>query len=63
MNQTLEHVHKDIEEIKNDLFVIKHILVQEGKLKVSARKLLEEARNTPDSEYVSHEQLKKRITQ
>jgi len=33
----------------------------EGPLKATAQKLLEEARKTPDSEYISHEDLKKRL--
>ena len=55
------HMHSDLEELKRDVAVIKHILSEEGKLTAYAKKLLAEARATPDSEYISHEELKKRI--
>ncbi len=58
---TIVHMHNDLEELKRDIAVIKHILSEEGKLSVSAEKELEEARAVPDSEYVSHKELKKRI--
>ena len=62
MNETtIDHMHKDLEALKQDVAVIKHILSEEGKLSEYAKKALEEARATPDSEYVSHEELKKRV--
>lgn len=57
----IEHMHQDLEELKTDMAVIKHILSEEGKLNSSAKKALAEARAAPDSEYISHEELKKRI--
>lgn len=56
-----EHMHADLEELKQDMAIIKHILSEEGKLTEYAQKLLTEARSTPDSEYISHEELKKRV--
>ena len=61
MNQSIGHMHKDLEELKQDVALIKHILSEEGKLSDYAKKSLEEARKTPDSEYLKHEDLKKRI--
>ena len=62
MNQSaIEHMHKDLEELKQDMAIIKHILSEEGKLSGYAQKELQEARRTPDSEYIKHEDLKKRI--
>ena len=62
MNQSaIEHMHKDLEELKQDMAIIKHILSEEGKLSDYAQKELQEARKTPDSEYIKHEDLKKRI--
>ena len=58
---TVEHMHSDIEALKKDVAVIKHILSEEGKLSAFAEKALAQARATHDSEYVSHEQLKKKI--
>ena len=57
----LEHMHTDLEELKRDMAVVKHILSEEGKLSDYARKALAEARATPDSEYIRHADLKKRI--
>ncbi len=58
---TMEHMHADMEQLKNDISIIKHILTEEGKLTPYARKALAEARATPDSEYINHNELKKRI--
>ena len=48
----LQHMHQDIEELKNDVAVIKHILSEEGELTEEAKKRLEAARKTPASKYV-----------
>lgn len=61
MEAALEHMHQDVEEIKRDMAVIKHILSEEGRLSSYAKKALAEARAAPYSEYISHEELKKRI--
>lgn len=58
---TLKHMHDDLEALKRDMAVVKHILSEEGKLSAYAKKELAEARSTPDSDYVSHEELKKRV--
>ena len=57
----IEHIYKDLEELRRDVEVIKHILSEEGKLSEYAKRSLEKARKTPDSEYIKHEELKKRI--
>ncbi len=57
----VEHIHEDLEVMKQDIAVIKHILSEEGKLSEHAQKLLAEVRKTPESEYISHEELKKRV--
>ncbi len=58
-----EHMHADLEELKQDMAIIKHILFEEGRLTDYARALLAEARATPDSEYITHKELKKRVLQ
>lgn len=64
MSETImQHMHTDLEELKRDIALIKHILSEEGKLTAHAQKLLKEARATPDSEYIKHQDLKKRILQ
>lgn len=47
----LVHMHKDLESIKQDIALIKHILVEEGELTENARQRLETARKTPLSHY------------
>ncbi|MBI4148248.1 hypothetical protein HY490_03065 [Candidatus Woesearchaeota archaeon] len=47
----LEHMHKDIELMKKDLAVIKHILTEEGQLTEWAKVQLLKARNEPESSY------------
>lgn len=56
-----KHIDKDLEQLKRDVAVIKHILSEEGKLNAHAQRALKEARKTSDSEYISHNELKKRI--
>ncbi|MBI4017811.1 MAG: hypothetical protein HY366_02605 [Candidatus Aenigmarchaeota archaeon] len=48
----LAHMHKDLEELKRDVSLIKHILSQEGAFTKEAKKRLADARKTQDSEYV-----------
>lgn len=47
----LEHMHKDIEALKTDMAVIKHILSEEGELTEEAKQRLASARKTPLSRY------------
>ena len=47
----LQHMHEDIETMKRDLAIIKHILVEEGELTVETKQRLEMARKTPLSKY------------
>ena len=47
----IEHLHKDIELMKKDLAVIKHILSEEGQLTEWAKKQLARAREEPESSY------------
>ncbi len=47
----MEHMHEDIEFIKKDLAVIKHILSQEGQLSTWAKTQLIKARKEPKSSY------------
>jgi len=58
---TLETLHKEIDEIKGNVEKILFILEDEGELTEEARIALEEARATPDSEYISHENIKKAL--
>ena len=57
MKTTLEHLHKDMVSVKNDLQLIKNILVEEGELTDWAKKQLKEARETSEKEYVKLEDV------
>ena len=59
----IEHMHTDLEELKRDMAVVKHILSEEGRLTEHAQKLLMEARATPDAQYIKHKDLKRRVLQ
>lgn len=45
------HMHEDLEAIKQDIALIKHILVEEGELTDNAKQRLEKARKIPLSQY------------
>ena len=49
---SLEHMHEDLETLKQDMALIKHILTEEGHLTEEAKKRLKDARATPNSKYV-----------
>ncbi len=55
---------EDIERIKSDLEIIKNLLLRkdpEGELSDWAKKALKEARARPESEYISLEEVKRKI--
>ena len=60
-NAVLEHMHDDIEVLKRDIAVIKHVLIEEGQLTKETELELEAARKTPKIKYISHELLKKKL--
>ena len=45
-------MHDDLEILKQDVSIIKHILSEEGELTKEAKERLNRARKTSDSEYV-----------
>ena len=53
----LNHIHKEVLMIKRDLELIKNILYEEGKLSEDAKRKLEHARKTLDSEYLNINEL------
>ena len=54
-------MHDDIEVLKRDIAVIKHVLIEEGQLTKETELELEAARKTPKNKYISHELLKKKL--
>jgi len=61
MDTELQHMHKDIEEIKRNLDFIKNILVEDYELSDETKKQLKAARKTPISEYINHKDVKKAL--
>jgi len=45
-------IQKDLEQLKNDVEVIKHVLIDEGELTDEAKLRLDNARKMPRSKYV-----------
>jgi hypothetical protein len=52
----IHHIHEDIEVLKRDVAIIKHILSEEGELTEEAKARLDAARRTPKEEYIDHEE-------
>lgn len=48
----IKYMYRDLEELKRDVSIIKHILSQEGELTENTKKRLTKARKTPISKYV-----------
>ena len=61
METSIEHLHKDIVEIKKSLELIRHIIEEDYELSDETKKELEEARKTPRSKYIDHEIIKKKF--
>ena len=58
-SEDLKKIKEDLELIKEILFYNKNIADPEGELSDWAKKELKEARETPEGEYVSSEEIKK----
>jgi len=53
MSETdIRHMHEDLELIKQDIAIIKHILTEEGELTPEAKERLAQARKTHLDKYV-----------
>ncbi len=59
MATEIEHLHKDIEDIKKNITFIKDILMEGYELSDDAKKQLRIAGKTPRSEYIGHEEVRK----
>ena len=58
---SLETIHKELHDLKKDIEFLKHIMSEEFELSEWAKKELAEARKVPDSDLISHEEVKKHI--
>jgi hypothetical protein len=54
---SINHIHKEVLMIKQDLELIKNILSEEGKLSDYAKEKLLKARKTLNSEYLNLDEL------
>jgi len=61
METEIKHMHEDIEHIKKSLDFIKNILAEDYDLSESAKNQLNVASKTPISEYIDHNEVKKRL--
>jgi predicted transcriptional regulator len=58
MAVTLETIHKDIQQLKNELHRVRSMLEDEGELTDEVRRELKEAREEMDrGEHVAHEEI------
>jgi len=55
MATTIETIHNDILGLKDDIQLIKNILIEDFELSDYAKNALKEARETPESEYINLE--------
>ena len=58
---TLKTIYRELADIKGELKFLKHIIQEEHELSDWAKGELKEARKTPNSKLVNHEDVKKRI--
>jgi len=63
MAVTLEMIHKEIKQMQNNLYLLKHIMEEEYELSEKTQEKLNRARKTPRSEYISHEHVKQKLLQ
>ena len=68
MENEMQYIRQDLMKLKREMEIIKRLLISqrrnedyEEELTDWAKEELEEARNTPESKYVSLEEVKKRI--
>jgi len=61
MEAQMQHMHRDIEEIKKSLDFIRNIIAEDYELSESAKKQLEVASKTSISKYIDHEKVKKKL--
>ena len=61
MTSEIQQMQKQLKTIQKDIGLIKHILEEDYELSDYAKKQLEEADKTPISEYIDHEEVKKRL--
>ncbi len=58
-NVTLDAIYQNIMKLRDDVTYLKHVMEEEYELSEWAKKELKEARETPDSEYISQENMEK----
>ena len=58
-NITLEKIHQDILELKNEIGEIKFLLEEDFELSDEVLKEIETSRKRPKKEFISHEDMKK----
>ena len=59
MEAAIETLHKDMKELKREVHEIKELLTRDPELREEIVRQLLEARKTPKSQYVSHEEMRR----
>ena len=60
-NTTIESLHEDIDVLKREVILIRHLLAEDFELSEKAKKELAKARATPKERYTCHEDVKNRF--
>ena len=56
---SLKTIHEDLSNLRKDVQFIKHLIAEDFDLSKQAKKQLEEARKTPRTEYLNHQDIEK----
>ena len=58
---TLEIIHKDVLKLQKEIALIKQSVMDETELTDYAKKTIEESRKRPAHEFISHEEVKRKL--
>jgi hypothetical protein len=61
MQSEIKALRQDVKLVLREIEVIKNVVLDDGEMTDWAKKELEEARKIPRSEYISHDEVKRRI--
>jgi len=61
MAVTLEMIHREMKQMRNELYLLMHMMEEEYDLDEETVKKIETARKTPRSEYIRHGDVNKML--
>jgi len=56
---SLNTLHRDLRSLQKDIQFIKHVIAEDFELSKEAKKQLDDARETPRTEYINQEEMEK----